>query len=42
MKRLISAIVMLIIIIPIVWYGGALFRVGVGIVGVLALKEILD
>lgn len=42
MKKLISAIVMLVVIIPIVWYGGILFRVGTGIVGVLALKEILD
>lgn len=41
-KRVISAIVMLIIIIPIVWYGGNLFKIGVSVIGLLALKEILD
>lgn len=41
-KRIISAIVMLIIVIPIVWYGGNLFKVGVAVVGLLALKEIFD
>ena len=41
-KRIISAIVMLIIVIPLVWYGGDLFRLGVGVVSLLALKELLD
>lgn len=41
-KRIISAIVMLIIVIPVIWYGDNLFRLGVGIVSILALKEILD
>ena len=41
-KRIISAIVMLIIVIPVVWVGGDLFRLGVGIVSILALKEMLD
>ena len=41
-KRIISAIVMLAIVIPVVWYGGNLFRLGVGIVSILALKEMLD
>lgn len=41
-KRIISAIVMLIIVIPIVWYGGNLFKVGVAVIGLLALKEMLD
>ena len=41
-KRILSAIVMLAIVIPVVWYGGDLFRLGVGIVSILALKEILD
>lgn len=41
-KRIISAIVMLIIVIPVIWYGGDLFRLGVGIVSILALKEMLD
>lgn len=41
-KRIISAIVMLIIVIPVIWYGGDLFRLGVGLVSILALKEMLD
>lgn len=41
-QRIISAIIMLIIVIPIVWYGSWLFRLGVAIVGIFALKEILD
>ena len=41
-KRIISAIVMLIIVIPLVWYGNDLFRLGVGVVSLLALKELLD
>lgn len=42
MKKTISAIVMIIVILPIIWYGGYLFKIGLGLVGVLALKEILD
>lgn len=42
MKKVISAIVMLIVVVPIVWYGGRVFKVGVSILGVLALKEMLD
>ncbi len=41
-KRIVSAIIMLIIVIPIVWYGKSLFRIGVGVISLLALKEILD
>ena len=41
-KRIISAIVMLAIVIPIVWYGGNIFRLGVGFVSLLALKEMVD
>ncbi len=41
-KRILSAIVMLAIVIPVVYFGGDLFRLGVGIVSILALKEILD
>lgn len=41
-KRIISAIVMLAIVIPIVWYGGDIFRLGVGMISLLALKEIVD
>lgn len=41
-KRVISAIVMLAICIPIIWVGGSVFRIGVGLVSVLALKELID
>ena len=41
-KRIISAVIMLAIVIPVVWYGGSLFRLGVGIVSILALKEMMD
>ncbi|MCM1053647.1 MAG: phosphatidate cytidylyltransferase [Ruminococcus sp.] len=41
-KRIISAIIMLIITVPLIYYGGSIFRLGVGIVGLFALKEILD
>lgn len=41
-KRIISAIVMLIICIPIIWFGGSAFRIGVGLVSILALKELID
>lgn len=41
-KRILSAIIMLAIVIPIIWYGGNIFKIGVAIIGVLALKEILD
>ncbi len=41
-KRIISAIVMLLIVIPVVWYGNDVFRLGVGIISILALKEIFD
>ena len=41
-KRIISAIVMLAIVIPVVWYGGDVFRLGVGVVSILALKELMD
>ncbi|MBE6154232.1 MAG: phosphatidate cytidylyltransferase [Firmicutes bacterium] len=41
-KRLISAIVMLIIVVPVIYLGGDIFRLGVGIVSLLALKEMLD
>ena len=41
-KRIISAIIMLLIVIPVIWYGKDLFRLGVGIISILALKELLD
>ncbi len=41
-KRIISAIIMLLLVIPIVWYGGPIFRIGVGVVSALALIEFID
>ncbi len=41
-KRIISAIIMLLIVIPVIWYGKSFFKIGVALVGVLALKEIID
>lgn len=41
-KRVISAIVMLAIVIPIIWLGGNSFKIGVALIGVLALKEIWE
>ncbi len=41
-KRIISAIIMLVIVIPVIWFGKDLFRLGIGIISILALKEILD
>ena len=41
-KRIISAIIMLLIVIPVIWYGKDLFRLGVGIISILVLKELLD
>ncbi len=41
-KRIISAILMLIIVIPIVYLGNWIFNIGVGIVSSLALIEFMD
>lgn len=41
-KRIISAFIMAIIAIPLLIIGGVAFRIGVGILGILAYKEILD
>lgn len=41
-KRIISAIVALIIIVPLIIYGGKPFQIGVGILSVLGLKELID
>ena len=41
-KRVISAIVLLAIIIPLIIKGGVAFNIGVYIVSILALKEFLD
>ena len=41
-KRLMSTILMLIVVVPLIYYGGTYFKIGVGVVSILALKEILD
>lgn len=41
-ERIISAIVALIIIVPLVILGGKPFAIGVGVISVLGLKELLD
>lgn len=41
-KRIISAIVALIIIIPLFYYGNMPFQIGVGLISVLGLKEFID
>lgn len=41
-KRIISAVIMAIICIPLLLIGGIPFRIGVGVIGILAYKEILD
>lgn len=41
-KRIISAIIMAIICIPLILIGGLPFRIGVGILAILAYKEIID
>ena len=42
LKRIISAAVMLIVLVPILIAGGRAFYLAVGIIALLALKEILD
>jgi len=41
-KRVLSALVMAVICIPLIIIGGIPFRIAVGILGILAYKEILD
>lgn len=41
-KRVLSAIIMIIIVVPVIYFGGNIFRLGVGILSILALKEIFD
>ena len=41
-KRVISAIIMLIILVPLILAGGMWFNVGLYLVSILALKEFLD
>ena len=41
-KRVISAIVALIIVVPLIIVGGKPFEIGVGVLSVLGLKEFID
>lgn len=41
-KRILSALIMLIICVPLIIIGGIPFRIGVGVLAILAYKEILD
>ena len=40
--RVISAIIALAIIIPLIYYGGTVFNLGVYVISIIALKEFLD
>lgn len=41
-KRVISAIILLLIVCPIIYYGSLAFDIAVGLVSMLALKELFD
>ena len=41
-QRIISAVIALIIFIPLLILGGIYFKVAVSLVGILAIKEVLD
>lgn len=41
-KRILSAIVMLLICIPIIYFGDKSFRIGIAVVSMLALREMMD
>lgn len=41
-KRILSAIVMLLICIPIIYFGDKAFRIGIAVVSMLALREMMD
>lgn len=41
-KRIISAIVMIAILVPVLIIGGNAFAIAIGMIGVLALKELID
>ncbi len=40
--RVISAVVALLIVIPLIYFGGSIFAFGVGVISLLAYKELLD
>ena len=41
-KRILSAIIMLLICIPIIYFGDKSFRIGIAVVSMLALREMID
>ena len=41
-QRLISSIILLIIVVPLIIFGGIYFKIGMSILGILSLKEILN
>ena len=41
-KRIISAIIAMIIVIPLIYFGGYIFTIGVCLLAALAYKEIID
>lgn len=41
-KRILSAIVMLLICVPIIYFGDKAFRIGIAVVSMFALKEMID
>ena len=41
-KRIISAIIMLLIVIPIIILGGIIYSLAVGVIGAIAYKELID
>ncbi len=41
-KRILSAIVMIAIVLPILYFGGIVFDIGVALLAVVAFKELLD
>lgn len=41
-KRILSAIIMLLICVPIIYFGGKTFRISVAIISMFALKEMID
>lgn len=41
-KRIISAIIMILICVPIIYFGGKVFRISVAVISMFALKELID
>ena len=41
-QRIITAIIMTIIVVPIILIGGPVYKIGIYVVSLMALKEMLD